>query len=158
PSTMVNSIPRCAAPPSPFATSPGGPSARSAFRAPYGACRSRTCKTARAFSRRRPNACRLPSARYQKDDRMHLDPALVVVGQGAAGLAAALAAAERAREINRHTHITIVDRAPAGQAGGGTRFSPANMRLADAQAMVREFEAIIAGDPRHDRAYFETLA
>jgi hypothetical protein len=32
------------------------------------------------------------------------------------------------------------------------------MRLADEPAMTREFEAIIAADPHHDRASFETLA
>jgi tricarballylate dehydrogenase len=90
--------------------------------------------------------------------RMHRDAALVVVGQGAAGLAAALAAAERAREIDCPAEVTLVDRAPAGRAGGGTRFSPSNMRLADAQAMADEFEVMIAADPRHDRAYFHTLA
>ena len=92
------------------------------------------------------------------DGRMHRDAALVVVGQGAAGLAAALAAGERAREIDCPVQITLLDRAPAGLAGGGTRFSPSNMRLSDAQAMAREFEVMIAADPRHDRAYFETLA
>jgi tricarballylate dehydrogenase len=92
------------------------------------------------------------------DDEMHRNAALVVVGQGAAGLAAALAAAERSRETCYPVQITLIDRAPADRAGGGTRFSPANMRLAEPEAMAREFEAIIAGDPRHDRAYFETLA
>jgi tricarballylate dehydrogenase len=92
------------------------------------------------------------------DGQKHRDAALVIVGQGAAGLAAALAAAERAREIDYPVQITLLDRAPAGRAGGGTRFSPSNMRLADAQAMGREFDAIIAADPRHDPAYFDTLA
>jgi tricarballylate dehydrogenase len=88
----------------------------------------------------------------------HRDAALVVVGQGSAGLAAALGAAERAREIACPVQITAVDRAPAGESGGGTRFSPANMRLADAPAIAREFEAIVAADPRYDDAYFQTLA
>jgi tricarballylate dehydrogenase len=90
--------------------------------------------------------------------RTHRDAALVVVGQGAAGLAAVLAAAERAREIDCPVRITVVDRAPAGGVGGGTRFSPSNMRLADAPTMARDFAAIVADDPRHDRAYFDTLA
>jgi tricarballylate dehydrogenase len=54
--------------------------------------------------------------------------------------------------------ITLADRAPAGRSGGGTRFSPSNMRLAAPEAMAGEFEAMIAADPRHDRAYFGTLA
>jgi tricarballylate dehydrogenase len=92
------------------------------------------------------------------DGKRHCDAALVVVGQGAAGLAAALAAAERAREIDYPVQITVVDRAPADQAGGGTRFSPSNMRIADASAMGQEFDAIIAADSRYDPAYFDTLA
>jgi tricarballylate dehydrogenase len=88
----------------------------------------------------------------------HRDAALVIVGQGAAGLAAALAAAERAREVDCPVEIMAVDCAPAGEAGGGTRFSPSNMRLADPQTMARDFAAIVGDDPRHDRAYFDTLA
>jgi tricarballylate dehydrogenase len=84
--------------------------------------------------------------------------ALVIVGHGAAGLTAALSAAERAAELACRVDILLVDRAPAGQAGGGTRFSPSNMRLADPAQMGREFEAMIAGNPRHDPAYFATLA
>jgi tricarballylate dehydrogenase len=92
------------------------------------------------------------------DGDTHRDPALAIVGQGAAGLAAALAAAEQAREIGFPMQITAVDRAPAGLAGGGTRFSPSNMRLADPQTMSHAFAAIVDGDPRHDRVYFDTLA
>jgi tricarballylate dehydrogenase len=92
------------------------------------------------------------------DRNLHRRAALAVVGQGAAGLAAALAAAERTREIAWPIDIMLVDRAPAGEAGGGTRFSPSNMRLADAREMSGEFAALAALDPRHDRAYFDTLA
>lgn len=88
----------------------------------------------------------------------HRAAALVVVGHGAAGLAAALSAAERAAEIACRVDITLVDRAPAGQAGGSTRYSPSNMRLADPAQMASEFEAMVAGNPGHDPAYFATLA
>jgi tricarballylate dehydrogenase len=88
----------------------------------------------------------------------HRAAALVIVGHGAAGLAAALSAAERAAELACCVDILLVDRAPAGQAGGGTRFSPSNMRLADPAQMACEFEAMAAGDPRYDPAYFATLA
>ena len=88
------------------------------------------------------------------DDRPR---ALVIAGQGCAGLTAAVAAAERARERGCRVDITVVDRAPAGRTGGGTRFSPANMRLGSAAAMARDFQAITA-DPRCDPAYFATLA
>jgi tricarballylate dehydrogenase len=93
-----------------------------------------------------------------KSDGKHRGAAVVIVGQGAAGLAAALAAVERSHEINCPVRITLVDRAPAGQAGGGTRFSPSNMRLPDPETMAREFGAVIAADPRHDCAYFDVLA
>jgi tricarballylate dehydrogenase len=88
----------------------------------------------------------------------HPAAALVIVGHGAAGLAAALSAAERAAEIACRVDITLVDRAPAGQSGGSTRFSPSNMRLADPARMAREFEAMVAENPRHNPAYFATLA
>src|SRR5262245_53534663 len=42
---------------------------------------------------------------------------VIVVGQGAAGLAAALAAAETARSRKLEVGITLIDKAPAEQAG-----------------------------------------
>lgn len=84
--------------------------------------------------------------------------ALVIAGQGCAGLAAAVAAAQRARERDCTVDITVVDRAPEGDAGGGTRFSPANMRLGAPEALAREFAAMAAADSRYDREYFRTLA
>jgi tricarballylate dehydrogenase len=52
---------------------------------------------------------------------------LIVVGQGAAGLAAALTAAEQARG---KVAITLIDKAVEEEAGGNTRWSPSNMRMA----------------------------
>ena len=46
---------------------------------------------------------------------------IIVVGQGAAGLAAALAAAQAARGTVR---VTLVDKAAQDEAGGNTRWSP----------------------------------
>ena len=54
---------------------------------------------------------------------------LVVVGQGAAGLAAALAAAEEAR-ARSPVRVTLIDKAPEDEAGGNTRWSPSYMRMA----------------------------
>jgi len=51
---------------------------------------------------------------------------LVVVGPGAAGLAAALSAAE---EAQGGVAITLIDREPQDQTGGNTLWSPANMRM-----------------------------
>ncbi|MGA7184528.1 MAG: FAD-binding protein, partial [Pseudolabrys sp.] len=55
---------------------------------------------------------------------------LVVVGQGAAGLAAALSAAETAAVAGQAVRITLVDKAPETEAGGNTRWSPSYMRMA----------------------------
>ena len=42
---------------------------------------------------------------------------LVVVGQGAAGLSAALSAAEEARRISAAVRITLIDKAAEDEAG-----------------------------------------
>ena len=55
---------------------------------------------------------------------------LIVVGQGAAGLTAALAAAEAARGRNEPIRITLIDKASEAEAGGNTLWSPSNMRMA----------------------------
>ena len=52
---------------------------------------------------------------------------LIVVGQGAAGLAAALTAAQAGRGA---VHVTLVDKAAEDEAGGNTRWSPSYMRMA----------------------------
>lgn len=89
------------------------------------------------------------------DDRPR---ALVIVGQGCAGLTAAVAAAQHARARRCRVDITVLDRAREGATGGGTRYSPANMRLAGAAALQCDFEAMAAADPRYDIGYFRTLA
>jgi tricarballylate dehydrogenase len=50
-----------------------------------------------------------------------LSPHLVVVGQGAAGLAAAISAADAARAVGAALRITLIHKAPEDQAGGNTR-------------------------------------
>ena len=52
---------------------------------------------------------------------------LIVVGQGAAGLAAALAAAEMVRVRNWPIEVTLADKAAESEAGGNTRWSPSYM-------------------------------
>jgi len=54
---------------------------------------------------------------------------LVVVGHGAAGLAATLSAAEAARSRGVAIDITVLEKACKDEAGGNTRWSPSNMRL-----------------------------
>ena len=55
---------------------------------------------------------------------------LVVVGQGAAGLSAALSAAQTARARGLPVNVTLVEKAAAAEAGGNTRWTPAYMRMA----------------------------
>ncbi|MCG6954337.1 MAG: FAD-binding protein [Betaproteobacteria bacterium] len=85
---------------------------------------------------------------------------IVVVGHGAAGLCAALSAIETARERNVAVQVTVIERAPQAACGGGSRWSPSNIRMRAPDAMEDGFvEAILAqsGD-RAERAYFERLA
>ena len=92
------------------------------------------------------------------DDMPPRNPTIIVVGHGAAGLSAALAAAEAARLDRSGAHVTIVEHASEAEAGGGTRFSPSNMRLGTPADLRRDFAPMLDAEPRYDRAYFETLA
>ncbi len=87
---------------------------------------------------------------------MRLTCDLAVVGHGAAGLAAALAAAE-ARPGAR---IVVLERAPRAEAGGGTRWSPSNMRMKSTSEVVPGFvdDMMAACGGKGDRAYFQKLA
>jgi len=85
---------------------------------------------------------------------------IIIVGHGAAGLCAALSAVEIAREKQIAVQVTVIERAPEAACGGGSRWSPSNIRMRAPDAMDPGFvEAILAqcGD-RADRAYFERLA
>ena len=81
---------------------------------------------------------------------------VVVVGHGAAGLTAALSAAESATGMR----IALLEAAAETQRGGGTRWSPSNMRLASVSELAPGFEAdmIAATGGQGDRAYFRRLA
>jgi tricarballylate dehydrogenase len=85
---------------------------------------------------------------------------IVVVGHGAAGLCAALSAIETARERNVTVQVTVIERAPQAACGGGSRWSPSNIRMRAPDAMEDGFvEAILAqSGGRAERAYFERLA
>ena len=80
---------------------------------------------------------------------------LVVVGHGAAGLSAALAAAEAAPK----SRIVVLEHLPESARGGNTRWSPANTRMKSLDEIPSGFEddlmATTAG--RGDAAYFSTL-
>jgi tricarballylate dehydrogenase len=81
---------------------------------------------------------------------------VLVIGQGAAGLAAAISAAE----TDPQARIALMDRMPEAQAGGNTRFSPSNMRMKSVQEVSPNFEAdmMAASKGRGDAAYFHELA
>src|SRR6202048_769205 len=85
---------------------------------------------------------------------------LIVVGHGAAGLAAALAAAEQARSRGLRVDIPLLKKASEAEAGGNTRWSPSYMRLAAPDRLAPGFEddMLAASGGLADRNYFRTLA
>jgi tricarballylate dehydrogenase len=85
---------------------------------------------------------------------------LVVVGHGAAGLAAALSAAEHARSRGLSIEIKLVEKSRSEEAGGNTRFSPSYMRLAAPDRLAPGFEDDMreASGGLADQNYFRTLA
>lgn len=92
---------------------------------------------------------------------MTLEPVhVVIIGQGAAGLAAAVAAVDEAKLRGTTAHVTILERANEVHAGGNTRWSPSNMRMRSVDQVAPGFEADMhaAARGRSDRAYFRRLA
>jgi tricarballylate dehydrogenase len=85
---------------------------------------------------------------------------LVVVGQGAAGLAAALSAAEETRSHASPIRITLIDKASEGEAGGNTLWSPSNIRMAAPDRVEPSFvhDMMVATEFRGDERYFARLA
>src|SRR6266550_889430 len=86
---------------------------------------------------------------------------LVVVGHGAAGLAAALAAAEQARSRGLCIDVTLLEKSREAEAGGNTRWSPSYMRLDAPDRLAPGFEddmqQVSAGlaDPGYSRTLAE---
>ena len=80
----------------------------------------------------------------------------LLVGQGAAGLAAALAAAQAGGGIR----VTLVDKAAEDEAGGNTRWSPSYMRMASVDRVEPSFvhDMLAATNYHGDETYFATLA
>jgi tricarballylate dehydrogenase len=85
---------------------------------------------------------------------------LVIVGQGAAGLAAALSAAEQARACRLQIEITLLEKASEHEAGGNTRWSPSYIRMDAPDRLAEGFEEDIraVSGGQADRDYFHTLA
>jgi len=85
---------------------------------------------------------------------------LVIVGHGAAGLAAALSAAEQARDRGLRIEITVLEKSRADEAGGNTSWSPSYMGM-DAPGRIGdsfEDDMLEASGGSADRNYFRTLA
>jgi tricarballylate dehydrogenase len=85
---------------------------------------------------------------------------IIVVGQGAAGLAAALAAVEEARARDLSVAVTLIDKASADDAGGNTRWTPAYMRMAAPDRVEPSFvhDMLEATRFQGDETYFARLA
>lgn len=80
---------------------------------------------------------------------------IVVVGHGAAGLSAALAAAEAAPRAS----IAVLERTPEPLSGGNTRWSPANMRLRSVDEVSPGFEAdMLDATGGREAPYYRRLA
>lgn len=87
-------------------------------------------------------------------------PKLVIVGHGAAGLSAALAAAEQARNRGLPIDITVLEKSREDEAGGNTRWSPSNMRLDSPDRIDPGFaeDMLKVCGGQGDSDYFRTLA
>lgn len=85
---------------------------------------------------------------------------LAVIGHGAAGLSAALAAAEQAQQSSASVDIRLIEKAPEHEAGGNTRWSPSYMRMEAPDRLAPDFESDIreASGGKADPHYFGTLA
>jgi tricarballylate dehydrogenase len=84
---------------------------------------------------------------------------LVVVGHGAAGLAAAVAAAETALARGLDIEITLLEKADAADAGGNTLWSPSYMRLDASDRVAPDFETAMGeATGGREAAYFHALA
>jgi tricarballylate dehydrogenase len=85
---------------------------------------------------------------------------LVIIGHGAAGLAAAVSAAGQAAWLGLRLDITLLEKAPEAEAGGNTRYSPSNMRMDAVDRIAPGFtdDMLEASGGRGDRSYFHTLA
>jgi tricarballylate dehydrogenase len=85
---------------------------------------------------------------------------ILVVGHGAAGLAASVAAAELACDRGLAVDVTLVDKAPEQEAGGNSRWSPSYIRMEAPDRLAPSFEDDVqqASGGRADPAYVRMLA
>src|SRR5260221_5076165 len=85
---------------------------------------------------------------------------IVVIGQGAAGLRNAFADAEEKHRVVHPIRIPLIDKAVEADAGGNTRWSPSNMRMAAPDRVEQSFvqDMLAATQFRGDETYFRRLA
>lgn len=85
---------------------------------------------------------------------------LVVIGCGVAGAAAAAAAAERAEELGADLRIVVLERAPADERGGNSRWTAAYLRMTDIDTPAPGFvDDLVANGQGHVRVeYAQRLA
>jgi len=85
---------------------------------------------------------------------------LLVIGQGASGLCAAVAAMTSAQNAGLHLSVTLLDAAPKTQSGGNSRWSPSNIRLEADYSVAPDFveDILASSDGLADRSYFQKLA
>ena len=85
---------------------------------------------------------------------------IVIVGHGAAGLCAAVSAAETALERGLKVHITVIERAPEAEHGGNSRWTPSYIRMPSVAGVAPGFaeDIVLESDGRADTAYFQRLA
>jgi tricarballylate dehydrogenase len=85
---------------------------------------------------------------------------VIVVGSGAAGMAAALSAAEAAKELERNCDILVVERSEEKDWGGNSRYTTANFRMIDEEHLYPTFEEDLLKDShgRANKEYVRRLA
>ncbi len=86
---------------------------------------------------------------------------LIVIGCGAAGLAAALSSSETMSEAtNGDFSIAVLERAPKEERGGNTRWTGAYLRLKDTSTVADRFveDMLEFSDGLSDERYIRTLA
>ncbi|WP_461610818.1 FAD-binding protein [Cytobacillus kochii] len=89
-----------------------------------------------------------------------LDYDIVIIGCGAAGTAAALSAAEVARNEGIDLRIAILERADYDNRGGNSRWTASYMRMKNIDEVADNFveDMMAFSDNYADRPYIETLA
>ncbi|MCM3767795.1 FAD-binding protein [Neobacillus niacini] len=89
-----------------------------------------------------------------------IDYDIVVIGCGVAGTAAALSAAETAKNEGKDLKVAILERADYDHRGGNSRWTASYMRMKNLDEVADNFveDMLAFSDHYSDRKYIETLA